>query len=134
MWGLPEWFTDSFLRLFLISLVLLLIWVAQKILGSELHHFMEAFRSEISEASKRAKTVGAINWYGLVVVGVFGVLVIVASTGQKLLGLSVALFIGEKKANELSAYSNYTSMFFFLGAVMVVSLICVVIDNRNKKD
>jgi hypothetical protein len=115
-------------------LIVILIKVTLKILGSELHHFMEALRSEIKEASSRAKTVGAINWYQFITVAVVGILIIVASTGQKLLGISLAGIIGAERAKDLARYSDYTSLLFVLAILMVISLVCVVIDNRRRGD
>lgn len=132
-WQLPEWFKDGLLKAFLAFLILMLIKGAMTILKSELHHFREAFGSEIKDAAKGSKTVGSLNWLQFVGVALFGIIIIVASTGQKILGISLASFLGEKKANELAKYSDYSSLFFVLAILMVVSLICVIVDNRSRK-
>jgi hypothetical protein len=132
MGRLPDWFLDSFLKVIIAGLIILLIKAAQIILGSELHHFFEAIKSEIRDAANRAWTVGSINGCGFVGMAIFGIVVIVASTGQKIFGLSFSQIIGSKKADELTQYTNYMSLFFVLGLYLVISLICVVIDNRRK--
>jgi hypothetical protein len=119
-------------QLTLSALVLFLISWSLKILGSELRHFMDALRSEIREASKAKKTVASLNWFQFITVAVVGVLVIVASTGQKILGIAFENILGETKASELASYSDYSLLFFVLALLMVVSLICVVIDNHGR--
>lgn len=121
-----------FVDLFYVLLVLLLVWLSLHILRSELKHFIEAMKSELLDGLRGKHSVGALNFYGFVCTGSIGLIAIVATTGQKVMGIAFAKLIGEKKAAELVGYTNYQTYFVVMAVILVISVICVVIDNRRK--
>jgi hypothetical protein len=128
----PEWFRDAILGIFLSLLLLLLIKATFKILGSELHHFLDAVKSEMIDAIRRVNTVGALNLYGILIVSIVGVVVIIATGTQKAFGI-LLLFLSRKQAEEFSSYTNYFSLFYVVALLFIVSIVCVVIDNRRPR-
>jgi hypothetical protein len=127
---LPQWFTDTLLVLFLALLVLLLVRFALKILGDELHSFVAAIKTEVKDFRRWRMTAGGLNMSGFVTLAIFGVIVIVTISSQKVLAF-LAKFIGQQKAEYLSDSSSYILLIFVLAIVLVVSLVVVVIDNRR---
>ena len=130
--GLPECFVVGILGLVLAALFLALLVATSKLLGEELHHLVSAFSTEIRDFVRRKQTVGSLNLAGTITLTIFGIIVMFLMGMQKFLGV-LLLFVSEKKAQELIAYSNYPVLFVGVGVFLVISLAAVVIDNRARK-
>ena len=132
--AIPQWAIDIACGLVIATVILILIHHALKSLGAELSHFIHAIRSEIKDASFMRSTVGSWNAYGLMSVSAVGCVVMIAASGQKVLGLMLVRVIGQAKADELAKYSDFSSFFFCILVFALVSLICVTIDSRRDRD
>ena len=128
---LPQWFVDGLLICVLGGLFLGLYWVANKMLSNELHHLVSLIKSEWDDSRRRKFTVGSINWRGFIALFLFGLIVIVFTSAQKLVGL-LGTIIGIEQAHQLIAATNFLSLFFVLTAWMFMSIVAVVIDGWGR--
>ena len=128
---LPQWFLDGVLLCVLGAMFLFLYWIANKMLSNELHHLVSIVKSEWDDSRRRIFSVGSMNWRGFIALFLFGVIVIVVTSAQKLIGL-VGAIVGIEAAKQLVAATNFLSLFFVLAAWMLMSIIAVVIDERSR--
>lgn len=129
----PQWFIDAALALILCSLFLGVYWLANKILGNELHHLFSIIKGEWEDSRRKKFSVGSMNWRGFIALFIFGLISMIFTSGQKLVGL-LGLLIGMDAASQLVASTNFLSMFFFLSSWLLFSLVAVVIDGRGRKE
>lgn len=127
---LPGWFQAAVLVVLLGFLLLALIAAAQRVMGAELHHFLDALKAEATDFRRRKKTIGAINWAGFITLLIFGVIVIVATGTQKLLGLML-VYLDKDRVDALVASSNYFALFFVAAGFLTVSIVCVLASERR---
>lgn len=128
---LPSWFIDGVLLIVLGALFLGLYSLANKMLADELRHLVSIVKGEWEDSKRRKFSVGSINWRGFIALFLFGLIVIVFTSGQKLVGL-IGSVIGIEAASQLVASTNFLSMFFFLSIWLLVSVIAVVVDERGR--
>ena len=128
---LPQWFLDGFLMIVLGGLFLGLYWTANKMLANELHSLLSIVKGEWEDSKRKKFSVGSMNWRGFIALFFFGFVVIVFTSGQKLIGL-IGSLIGIDAAGQLVASTNFLSMFFFLAIWLLLSVIAVIVDGRGR--
>jgi hypothetical protein len=129
-WGLPQWFVNGLLLAILAAIFLLLYWVANRILGGELSHLVSIIKQEWDDSRSRKVSVGSINWRGFIGLLLFGFVVIVSMSAQKVVGL-VGSVMGIEHAKELAHYSNFLTLFYVAALWLFFSVTMVVFDNKN---
>lgn len=130
--SLPQWFVSTLLVLIILLCVLVLIRIAQGILGQELKHLLGAMRSELVDLWKRKITVGSVNLIGALVLTVVGGFVTILMGMQKIIGLIIAA-LGNDKGNELLSPTNYFIFLYICAAYLIISLIAVLVDQSKRK-
>lgn len=129
---LPTWFTNAVLVIFLCFLILGLYWTAEKILHVQFHELYKLVKSEWEDDKQKRRTVGAFNWRGFIALMIFGFVSMIFMSSQKLIGI-IAIAIGLDRASELAKSTNFFALFYFLAGYLLLSLLCVVVDNRRRK-
>lgn len=130
-YAVPEWFISALLVIILIALSLALYWFAEKILHVQLHSLVELIKSELSDSRAGRKTVGAYNWQGFIALMGFGIIVMIFTTSQKLLGV-LGAFLGVQKAAELAKATDFFTLLYVLATWMFGSLMCVLVDKKYR--
>lgn len=129
----PPWFINGVLGIVLAGLFLGLYAFANRLLGSELSHFLQLLKNEWQDSSEGKVTVGSANWRGFLTVSGIGILVMVVTSFQKLAGM-LATIVGVKQAEQLISATNFPAMFYFLAVFLLLSLVVVIVDNRARRE
>jgi hypothetical protein len=127
----PGWFVDALLVIVLCFLILALYWTAEKILHVQLHALVSLVKSEWDDSKARKRTVGMYNWRGFIALILVGFVCMIFISSQKLIGI-IAIAIGLDKAAELVKSTNFLVFVYFLAGYLLLSLLCVIVDNRGR--
>jgi hypothetical protein len=128
--AIPSWFVPAICVVVIAAAMLGLIQWALRIMGGELHHIVDAVKSEFIELIKGELTTGSINIIGVLLLAVFGGVVAVLMSTQKVFGLVFSIF-GSEKATELVHYTDYMTLVIVVCISFIISLVIVAVDNRK---
>lgn len=117
-----------------LNLVLLLILVAlaKRIVGIEFLEFWSAAWKEVKDLAGRKLALSSVNLIGVLSVAIFGVIVVVALEFHHVLALLVTA-LGPEKTALLAKGADFSTLFFTLGLIFIVSVLAVVADARARR-
>jgi hypothetical protein len=107
-----EWFV-------IVLLVLVLMYIADRLLGISPHAFLQALAREFQQLARLQWTTGAVNAAGLVTVFLFGI-ILVASNDSSDLRAWISGVMDHAKAQEYAASVSATTL--YLGLLFLAAL------------
>lgn len=125
-----EWFVDGLGSIILAILVLVMIIVVMKQVGLHLHDFFKFFGQEGKDLLSLNPTIGAVNFGGLLIVSVSGILGLAAIKFVEVLQF-LAIFLSDKKVDFLHNTMNYQMIIYVVAFVAVNSIWAVVWSKRK---
>lgn len=131
-YGAPPWFINGLLIFILGALVLLLVFIAMRLVGGHVKEVFGFLIIERDEYKKGEKSMGALNWRCVRVLFGFGVLLIVANEFKEVADL-VVKYLDAERAETLHKSIDITNLFFVLALVIAVSLLSVYGKSRNRR-